>query len=161
MNKVPSNNNNSKKTAARIKEFLLRMAKIWLPVEERKKEKVVQGGKTKFPVTLLLAIAVITFSLFMIVGSSVLLGSAQNEQNELEDKIAKLDLEISELRTDLDKKNSAAGIEKFAKEELGMIGQEHVNFEYINSNKTDELEKQKDEKVSFGSLLRWIFQQVK
>ena len=55
MNKVPSNNNNSKKTAARIKEFLLRMAKIWLPVEERKKEKVVQGGKTKFPVTLLLA----------------------------------------------------------------------------------------------------------
>lgn len=161
MNKVPSNNNNSKKTAARIKEFLLRMAKIWLPVEERKKEKVVQGGKTKFPVTLLLAIAVITFSLFMIVGSSVLLGSAQNEQNELEDKIAKLDLEISELRTDLDKKNSEAGIEKFAKEELGMIGQEHVNFEYINSNKTDELEKQKDEKVSFGSLLRWIFQQVK
>ena len=161
MNKVPSNNNNSKKTAARIKEFLLRMAKIWLPVEERKKEKVVQGSKTKFPVTLLLAIAVITFSLFMIVGSSVLLGSAQNEQNELEDKIAKLDLEISELRTDLDKKNSEAGIEKFAKEELGMIGQEHVNFEYINSNKTDELEKQKDEKVSFGSLLRWIFQQVK
>ena len=161
MNKVPSNNNNSKKTAVRIKEFLLRMAKIWLPVEERKKEKVVQGGKTKFPVTLLLAIAVITFSLFMIVGSSVLLGSAQNEQNELEDKIAKLDLEISELRTDLDKKNSEAGIEKFAKEELGMIGQEHVNFEYINSNKTDELEKQKDEKVSFGSLLRWIFQQVK
>ena len=161
MNKVPSNNNNSKKTAARIKEFLLRMAKMWLPVEERKKEKVVQGGKTKFPVTLLLAIAVITFSLFMIVGSSVLLGSAQNEQNELEDKIVKLDLEISELRTDLDKKNSEAGIEKFAKEELGMIGQEHVNFEYINSNKTDELEKQKDEKVSFGSLLRWIFQQVK
>ena len=161
MNKVPSNNNNSKKTAARIKEFLLRMAKIWLPVEERKKEKVVQGGKTKFPVTLLLAIAVITFSLFMIVGSSVLLGSAQNEQNKLENKIAKLDLEISELRTDLDKKNSEAGIEKFAKEELGMIGQEHVNFEYINSNKTDELEKQKDEKVSFGSLLRWIFQQVK
>ena len=161
MNKVPSNNNNSKKTAVRIKEFLLRMAKIWLPVEERKKEKVVQGGKTKFPVTLLLAIAVITFSLFMIVGSSVLLGSAQNEQNELEDKIAKLDLEISELRTDLDKKNSEAGIEKFAKEELGMIGQEHVNFEYINSNKTDEFEKQKDEKVSFGSLLRWIFQQVK
>jgi cell division protein FtsB len=161
MNKVPSNNNNFKKSAAKIKEFLLKMAKIWLPVEERKKEKVVQGNKTKFPITLQLAIAVITFSLFMIVGSSVLLGSAQNEQNELEDKIAKLDLEISELRTDLDKKNAEAEIEKFAKEELGMIGQEYVNFEYINSNKTDEFEKQKDEKVSFGSLLRWIFQQVK
>ena len=154
MNKVPSQNGDSKKTTAKIKSFLLRMAKIWLPVEERKKEKVVQGSKTKLPTTLMLAIAVITFSLFIIVSSSVLLGSAQREQNELEDKIAKLDLEISELRTDLNKKNAEAEIEKFAKEELGMISQEHVNFEYINSNKTDELQKEETQKVSFGSLLR-------
>ena len=35
-----------------------------------------------------------------------------------------------------------------------------ADAEYINSNKTDELEKQKDEKVSFGSLIKWIFQQI-
>ena len=91
----------------------------------------------------------------------MLLGSAKNEQNELEDKIAQLEWEISELRTDLNKKNAEAEIEIFAKEELGMIGQEHVNFEYINSNKTDELEKQKAEEVSFSSLIKWIFQQFK
>ncbi len=159
MNKVPSENGNSNKIIAKSKSFLLRMARIWLPVEERKKDKVVQGSKTKLPTTLILAIAVITVSLFMIVSSSVLLGSAQNEQNELEDKIAELDSEISELRTYLNKKNAEAEIEKYAKEELGMISQEHVNFEYINSNKTDELEKQKDEKVSFGALIKWIFQQ--
>ena len=97
----------------------------------------------------------------MIVSSSVLVGSARNEQNDLEDKIAELEWEISELRTDLNKKNAEANVETFAKEELGMIGQEYVNFEYINSNKTDELEKQQNERVSFGSLMKWIFQQFK
>ena len=144
-----------------IKEVAKEAAKTWIPLNERNEEKIVQGGKTKIPGTLVLAIIVITISLLMIVGSAVLLGSAKNEQNELKDKIEMLNFEISELRTDLDRKNADADIETFAKEELGMISQEHVNFEYINSNKTDELQKEETQKVSFGSLLRWIFQQLK
>ena len=144
-----------------IKEVAKEAAKTWIPLNERNEEKIEQGGKTKIPGTLILAIIVITISLLMIVGSAVLLGSAKNEQNELKDKIEMLDFEISELRTDLDRKNADADIETFAKEELGMISQEHVNFEYINSNKTDELQKEETQKVSFGSLLRWIFQQLK
>ncbi len=144
-----------------IKEVARVAAKTWIPLDERNEEKIEEGGKTKIPVTLILAIIVITISLLMIVGSAVLLGSAKNEQNELEDKIALLDMEIAELRTDLDKKNADADVETFAKEELGMISQEHVNFEYINSNKTDELETEKTEKVSFRSLMNWIFQQFK
>lgn len=146
-------------SSSKIKEVIKDAAKTWIPLEEREQEKIVKGGKTKLPGTLILAIIVITVSLFMIVGSAVLLGSAQSEQNELEDKIALLDKEIAELRTDLDRKNANADIEIFAKEELGMITQEHVNFEYINSNKADEFEKQEAEKVSFRSLLTWIFQQ--
>ena len=132
-----------------------------MPVEDRKNENIVKGGKNNIPVTLILAIVVITISLLMIVGSAVLLSSAKNEQNDLEDKITQLDAEIAELRTDLDKKNAEAEIETFAEEELGMISKEHVNFEYINSNKTDELEKEEVKKVSFGSLMKWIFQQLK
>ena len=94
----------------------------------------------------------------MIVGSAVLLGSAQNEQNEIKNKISSIDAEIAELKTDLDRKNAEADIEIFAKEELGMISQEYVNFEYIQSNKTDGVEKQQSEKLSFGSLIEWIFQ---
>lgn len=147
--------------SSKIKDTLKDAAKTWIPLEEREKEKIVKGGKTKIPVTLILAIIVITISLLMIVGSAVLLGSAKSEQNELEDKITLLDREINELRTDLDRKNADADIEIFAKEELGMISQEHVNFEYINSNKADGFEKQEAERVSFRSLINWIFQQFK
>lgn len=149
------------KASSKIKEVAKVAAKTWIPLEERNEEKVVQGGKTRIPGTLILAIIVITISLLMIVGSAVLLGSAQNEQNELRDKIAAAETEIAELRTDLDRKNANADIEIFAKEELGMISQEHVNFEYISSNKTDGVEKHQSEKVSFSSLMNWIFQQFK
>lgn len=150
MKKVPSKN---------IKEVAREAAKTWLPLEERKENNIVEGGKTKIPGGVILVILVITFSLFMIVASTMLLRSAKNEQNDLEDKIVQLDAEIAELRTDLDKKNAKAEIEDYAEKELGMIKQEHVNFEYITSNKTDELGKEESEKVSFSSLINWIFQQ--
>lgn len=149
------------KASTKIKEVAKEAAKTWVPLEERKEEKIVQGGKTKIPGTLILAIIVITVSLLLIVGSAVLLASARSEQNELEDKISLLDKEIAELRTDLDRKNADADIEVFAKEELGMISQEHVNFEYIKSDKTDGVTKQQNEKVSFSSLINWIFHQFK
>ncbi len=164
--KTPSSKNDSKEKkvgtkSSKIKEVAKVAAKTWIPLEERKEEKIVKGGKTKIPGTLILAIIVITISLLMIVGSAVLLGSAKNEQNDLKDKISLLDMEIAELRTDLDRKNANADIEIFAMEELGMIKQEHVNFEYIKSNKIDGVEKQHNEEVSFGSLINWIFQQFK
>ncbi len=164
MKKVPlknSDSKNNKTITQKIKEVAKVAAKTWIPLEERKEEKYAKGGATKLPGTLIVAILVITVSLLMIVGSSVLVESAKGEQNDLEYEISKLDAEIAELRTDLDKKNAEADIEIFAKEELGMIKQEHVNFEYINSNKTDELEKREANKVSFGSLIEWIFQQFK
>ena len=97
----------------------------------------------------------------MIVGSVVLLGSARRTQNELKDSIEKLDFEISELNTELNKKNENLDIEFYAKEVLGMINQEHVNAEYINSNKTDGVEKHQNEKVSLASLIQWILQNLK
>lgn len=159
--KDASQSDKSGKAHSKIKETAKVVAKTWIPLDERNEEKIVEGSKSNIPVSLIVAIMVITVSLLMIVGSAVLLGSAKNEQNELEEKIALLDSEIYELQGELDKKNAEAEIEIFAKEELGMISQEHVNFKYINSNKTDELTKTEAERVSLGSLIKWIFQQFK
>lgn len=153
-----------KKTSSepsKIKQVVKEAANTWMPLEEMKTEKVVEGSKTKMPVGVILAIVIITLSLVLIVSSAVLLGSAKAEQNELKDAIELLDKEISELKTDLNKKNNEADIEIFAQEVLGMIKQEHVNAEYINSNKTDGVQKDRLETVSFKTLINWIFQQFK
>lgn len=146
---------------SKIKEMTKTAVKTWVPLEERHDERIIEGKKTKLPKGVVLAILVITASLLLIVSSIVLLGSARNERNALEDEIAALDFEISELQTDLNKKNENADIEIFAEDVLGMIKQEHVQAEYINSNKTDGVSKVDAEKISLKSLIQWIFQQFK
>ena len=147
--------------SSKIKEVAKVAAKTWIPLEERHEEKIIDGGKTKFPKGIFLSIIVITISLLLIVGSIVLLNSARNEKNELVDEIESLDFEIAELQTDLNRKNENADIEIFAQESLGMIKQEHVHAEYIKNNKTDEVVKLDVEKISLKSLIQWIFQQFK
>lgn len=144
-----------------IKQVAREAAKTWIPIEERNDERIVEGTKTKLPTKVILAIAVITISLLMIVASAVLVSTALYEQNELKDGIEDLEFQISELETDLNKKNEKIDIEYFAKEELGMINQEHVNAEYINSNKTDGVVKHETDKASITSLIDWIFQFLK
>lgn len=145
----------------KIKEVAREAARTWIPLEEMHTEKIVEGTKTKIPKNVIFAIIVITVSLMLIVTSAVLLSSARSEQNELKDAIELLDKEIAELETDLNKKNEEADIEIFAEEVLGMIKQEYVNAEYIDSNKTDGVNKEQQEKVSFASLINWIFKQFK
>ena len=144
-----------------INQVAREAAKTWIPIEERNDERIVEGTKTKLPTKVILAIAVITISLLMIVASAVLVSTALYEQNELKDGIEDLEFQISELETDLNKKNEKIDIEYFAKEELGMINQEHVNAEYINSNKTDGVVKHETDKASITSLIDWIFQFLK
>ena len=38
-----------------------------------------------------------------------------------------------------------------------MIGQEHVNAEYIDSNKADGVQKHENDEFSFASLIKWFF----
>ena len=76
-------------------------------------------------------------------------------------EIEKLDAEIGQLETNLNKKNEKIDIEIFAEEVLGMINQEHVSTEYIDSNKTDGVEKFEDEKPNLASLIQWIFDHLR
>lgn len=146
---------------SKIKQVAKEAAKTWIPLEEKNDEIIVQGTRSKIPVGVILAILVITISLFMIIASMVLLDSAMKEQSDLKADIEDLEFQISELETDLNKKNEKIDIEYFAEEVLGMINQEHVNAEYINSNKTDGVIKHETNKASVTSLIDWIFQFLK
>ena len=145
----------------KLKRLILEAAKLWIPLEERSSEKIIEGNKTRLPRGVILSVAAITVSLLMIVSSMVLLSSAQNEKNALNDEMDELDFKIAELETELNKKNEGIDIEFYAKEVLGMINKEHVNSEYISSNKTDGVVKGDYKKASFTSLIEWIFQQFK
>ena len=145
----------------KLKKLIVEAAKLWIPLDERNSEKIIEGNKTKFPKGVILSVIAITVSLLMIVSSSVLLTSAQNERNSLKDEIEELDFKIAELETELSKKNEGLDIEFYAQEVLGMINREHVNAEYISSNKTDGVVKNDHNKASLTSLIEWIFQQFR
>ncbi len=153
---VESAEKKSRPMSEKLKKTAKKAAETWIPLEEKNKERVIEGEKTKIPLGTILAIAIITISLLLIVGSTVLLSSANSEQNELTASIEALDKEIAELQEKLDRKNEGADIEVFAQEH-GMIGQEHINAEYINSNKNDGVETHGNEKFSLNSLINWFF----
>ena len=141
--------------AQKIKQTVEKAAKEWVPLKEVENERISEGKKTRIPTGVIVAIVVIGISLLLIVGSTVLLGSAQSRCNELEGSIEELDFTIEELEAELEKKNAELDIEIFAKEELGMISQEYVKVEYINS-KTDEVI-ESGNSSTFTSLIEWFF----
>ena len=154
-------NDVTRKLVSDFKALIKKAIEIWIPIEERHEENIVEGAKIKIPKTVILSILSITVALLMIVTSAVLLWSAQNERSELKDETENLDFQIAELNTQLNKKNEGIDIEFYAEEVLGMINQEHVSAEYINSNKTDGVEKQENEKASLTSLIEWILQNLR
>lgn len=157
----PRRNTSQENKSEKLKRAAKEAAKTWVPLEERHKENIVEGGKTKLPLGIIFAIIVITISLFIIIGSAVLLHSARNEQNELKDAIESVEFQIAEAKTELNKKNEKLDIENYAKEVLGMIKQEHVSAGYIQSNKTDGVVKHNNKGASLASLIDWIVQALK
>ena len=141
-----------------VKERAKKLSDEWVPIEERKREKCVEGKKTKLPISIVLAIACITLSLMLIVGSSVILGSAKSEQGKINDEIARLKEENKLLSADLEKKNQDADIDSFATEVLGMISQEYVSVRYIKNENTDGLKVSgKTDSDLWSSIINAIF----
>ncbi len=150
----------AKKTSEHLKRAVKETAKTWIPLEERHKERMVEGSKTKLPTGTILAILVITVSLLLIVGSAVLLLGAEREQNELESMLSRLDSQIAELEDELERKNEYADIDIYA-DEHGMISNEHINVEYINTNRTDGVETDASSGFSLSDLIKWFFSDLR
>ncbi len=125
----------------------------WLPMEPT--EGRVSGRRFRLPVAAMSGLAVFTLSLGLIVGGSVMIGSASGEVGRLNSEISVLEATQSDLEGKLDLKYNINEIEADA-QELGMIKREHADNQYIPVEGDDEVivyEENKDKEVGFAALL--------
>ena len=113
------------------------------------------GRRFKMPVAVMSGLAVFTFSLGLIVGGSVMIGSASGEVGRLNSEIAVLEAQQADLEGKLDLKYNINEIEEEAKS-LGMIKREHADNQYIpveGDNEVIVYEENEDKNVGLAALL--------
>ena len=107
-----------------LKEFQAK----WLPLEPSEGRAV--GGRFRIPVAAMSGLAVFTISLGLIVGGSVMIGSASGEVGRLNSEISVLEATEADLEGKLDLKYNVNEIEDEARS-LGMIKREHADNKYV------------------------------
>ncbi len=125
----------------------------WLPIEPT--EGRAESGRLRLPAAAMSGLAVFTLSLGLIVGGSVMLGSASGEVGRLNSEISVLEATNADLEGKLDLKYNINELEADAKS-LGMIKREHADNQYIPVEGDDEVivyEDNKDKNVGLGALL--------
>lgn len=132
----------------RIETFVTK----WFPVEPREGRTV--GERFKFPTAAVGSMAAFALSLGLIVGGSVMIGSASGEVGTLNSEISRLETKQTELQSELDLKYNIQDIEEEAKS-LGMINREYADKAYIDVSSDEKIEiyEQKETNVGFAALL--------
>lgn len=132
---------------------LVRLGKKWLPIEPKGGRREERGFK--LPVAAMSGLAVFTLSLGLIVGGSVMIGSASGEVGRLNSEIAVLEATQTDLEGKLDLKYDIYQIEQEAKS-LGMIKREHADNKYLaveGDNEVIVYDENKDMNVGLAALL--------
>ena len=130
-----------------------RLIKEWFPIEEREGRQ--QGARLRIPVAALSALAVFTVSLGLIVGGSVMIGSASGDLGRLNSEIAVLEAKQTDLEGKLDLKYDVNAIERDAKS-LGMIKREHADNKYLSIKEDNDVviyDEKEEENVTLAALL--------
>ena len=125
----------------------------WLPVEPTQGR--ITGRRFRVPVAAMSGLAVFTLSLGLIVGGSVMIGSASGEVGRLNSEISVLEAKEADLEGKLDLKYNINDIEAEAKS-LGMIKREHADNKYLpveGDNEVIVYEENKDQNVGLSALL--------
>ncbi len=127
----------------------------WFPMERREGRR--EGVKFRVPAAAMSGIAVFAVSLGLVVGGSVMIGSASSEVGLQRTQIAKLEAEQADLQGKLDLKYNVSDIEAEAKS-LGMIKRQYAENSYIRVNDKEEIiiyedENEKKEPVGLAALL--------
>lgn len=108
----------------------------------------------------IIVLAVIFTSLFMlIIFSFVNINEFTIKNDALEIKISKLEKEYKELSLSLERKNNLREIERYAKEELGMVKLDQLEKQYITINNQDKIEVI-DNKKSAQDILSGFFENI-
>jgi hypothetical protein len=113
-----------------------------------------EGEKLRFPVSVVGSMAALAISFGLIVGGSVMIGSASGEVGGLNSTISRLETQQTELQSKLDLKYNIQDIEEEAKS-LGMINKEYAEKAYIDVASDEEIEiyEQEETNVGFAALL--------
>ena len=132
----------------RIETFVTK----WFPREPIEGRSV--GERLRLPVSVVGSMAAVALSFGLIVGGSVMIGSASGEVGTLNSKISQLETQQTELQSKLDLKYNIQDIEQEAKS-LGMINKEYAQKEYIDVADDEEIEiyEQDETNVGFAALL--------
>lgn len=152
--KAVSSESNSKEGHLRtILSAVKLFADKWFFVEP--KEGRMEGARFRMPAAVMSGIAVFTLSLGLIVGGSVMIGSASGEIGRLEGEIAVLEERQADLESKLDLKYDVNEIEAEARN-LGMIKREYADNKYIKTEANENVviyEEEEDAKVGLAALL--------
>lgn len=148
----------SKKTSkeGHLKTLVASMIELkdkWFPMEPTQGR--VNNTKFRIPVNVISGMAVFTISLGLIVGGSVMIGSASGELGRLNSEAAALEATQAELEGKLDLKYDITQLEKDAKE-LGMISNGYVEHKYVEAPSEDKVivyEDGQDENMGLAALL--------
>ena len=125
----------------------------WLPTEPVQGR--INGRRFRVPVAAMSGLAVFTLSLGLIVGGSVMIGSASGDVGKLNSEISVLEAQQADLEGKLDLKYNINEIEEEAKS-LGMIKREHADNQYIPTRGDNEViiyEENKEQNVGLSALL--------
>ena len=128
----------------------------WFPMEPREgRVDTYRRGSFKIPVAVASWLAVFTVSLGLIVGGSVMIGSASGEVGRLNSEIAVLEATQTDLEGKLDLKYDISEIESEARS-LGMIKREHADNQYLSIKGDNDVivyEESGDTSVGLAALL--------
>lgn len=128
---------------SRIETFVTK----WFPKEPVAGRS--EGEKFKLPVSAIGSMAAFALSLGLIVGGSVMIGSASGEVGTLNSTISRLEAEQTELQSALDLKYNIQDIEEDAKS-LGMINKEYAEKAYVGVSGEEDIEIYEDENTNVG-----------
>lgn len=111
------------------------------------RETTVTASKERarpIPAGAVAGLAVVAVSVFLVIGSTVLVSQSTREVSQLKDELAQRRATQVELSDELDRKNDLLSIRERAVEELGMVAEPYVNGSYLEGGGEDHLEIEKD-----------------
>lgn len=136
-------------------ERIKNIANDWLPEEEIISAK--PAKKDRSFKKIVLGIAGVAISLMLIVSGSVMLNDASREVKALENEVNELKKEEAVLRLELDMKNDINVLRDRATADLGMIGKEYVEANYLDMSGNDEIKVFNDDssndEIGFSTIL--------
>ncbi len=126
---------------------------VWAGETFPREKNMVKSTEKKraLPAGVLAALVTVAVSMTMIVGSTVLVSRSQMEVSQLKQELAEKREISGELSDKLDMKNDILNIRDIAVNEMGMVGEEYLDGNYIKADKVDEIEVyEKEEKKESG-----------